>query len=106
MNAKVLALVRAMSDAELISTLFLMAEKHPTSFERIMLAKDGKVFNTPQGMLVFSREDVVQLNEYVTASEKIAAIKLVRAVHNLSLKDAKDFVEADYGLKMGSPYRT
>lgn len=103
MNPKVLHAVRALSDAALIDALFLMAQAHPETFEKVLLAGDGQVFNTPFGTLTFSADDMRQINAYVQGSEKVAAIKLVRAKHGLSLKDAKEFVEADYGLNFGPP---
>lgn len=102
-QAKVLLAVRTMSDSQLINALFMMAEAHPETFAQVLLAGDGKMFHTPQGTITLTAADMRQVTDYVRAGEKVQAIKLVRAVTGFGLKDAKDFVEGDYGLNMSSP---
>ncbi len=95
MNYELLNRVRELSDGDLADVALRMAEVHPGTFEVLVLGNRLTyiVPNTNE-RVVFTTAELEQIRAE-GARGKVDAIRLVRNLKGLGLKEAKDLVEAE-----------
>jgi Ribosomal protein L7/L12 C-terminal domain len=98
MNAdgvKLARVFRNLSENELADLLYEMAERHPDTFNELVM-KDERVYYTIPGTNVrvsFSQDEHAELKAFPDY-EKIRCIKRIREIAGVGLKEAKDISEA------------
>jgi ribosomal protein L7/L12 len=97
MKYSVLASVRVMPVDELADIALRMAEAHPETFEALVGVRSNDfTFDVPNtSPLIRVSFTAQQLNELKAQAptNKLGAIKRVREITQIGLKEAKDFVE-------------
>lgn len=96
MKASILSKVHGMTDNQLKEVAFQLAEMFPDTFEEVILGAETESFTVPftdGDVIRLSKADVRELRAF-PADRKVSAIKYLREVTSLGLKEAKDVVEA------------
>ena len=83
--------------AVIVTVIVLIRRRQDSSFGRMPLSLDDNAFATPparRNSVALSSADLAAISALVAGDNKIAAIKRVRELTGLGLKEAKDYVEA------------
>jgi hypothetical protein len=103
MNAndiKAVRVFRNLTDNELLDLLYLMAERHPATFEELVMKDERISFTIPytNNKVSFTPAELQELRAY-RRDQKVTCIKRIREMTNIGLKEAKDVSEEHFGMK-------
>jgi ribosomal protein L7/L12 len=87
----------ALAVLAVVVTVIMLRRRQDSSFGRMPLPLDDNAFTTPparRNSVAISSADLAAISALVAGNNKIEAIKRVRELTGLGLKEAKDYVEA------------
>ncbi len=104
MKYSVLVALRVIDESQLATLALKIAEAHPETFERLLLEAvpaaavlQKFAFDVPfSSQRVHLTQEELDYLRAIAPSNKITAIKKVREVTGLGLKEAKDLVESHF----------
>jgi hypothetical protein len=94
---------RNLTDSDLLDILFAMAERHPATFEELVMKDERTYFDVPgtDYKVSFNPAELTELRAF-RRDQKISCIKRIRELTGVGLKEAKDLSEKHFGFD--TPY--
>lgn len=104
-DIRVARVFRNMTDSELTDILYAMAERHPATFEELVMKDERTYFDVPgtDYKVSFTPAELTELRAF-TRDKKVSCIKRIRELTSLGLKEAKDLSEAHFGMDTPHDY--